>query len=110
MGKFKRVPVDVPVSDLNPLNISCGSTKCDVGLHCFTRHQNIAMKKYGKTQVCYECGAGLKTWDRLHQKNIKDSKFVFDELKNELIRHVYWHMPIKESDKTNAVNNGVAKI
>lgn len=111
MGKkFKRVPPEVPVSALTPLNISCSSTKCDDGLHCFTRHQNIAKKKFGKTHVCYECGAELKSWNRLHQKNIKDSKFVFSELKNELIRHVYWHMPIKAIDKENAIKSGMQKI
>jgi hypothetical protein len=110
MGKFKRVPADVPVSDLSPLNISCASTKCDSGLHCFTRNQHIAQKKYGKTHVCYECGTGLKSWDRLHKKDITDSDFVFQELRKELIRHVYWHMPINDSDKTTAIKNGLKKI
>lgn len=110
MGKFKRVPVDVAVSDLTPLIISCGSTKCSDGLHCFTRYQHIAKKKFGKTGVCYECGKGLKTWDRLHKKDIDDSDFVFKELNNELIRHVVWHMPIKPSDRDRAIKDGIEKI
>jgi ribosomal protein L34E len=109
-SKFKRVPVDVPVSELSPLNISCGSTKCESGLHCFTRNQHIAQRKYGKTHVCYECGASLNSWDRLHKRDFRDSAFVFRELKNELIRHVYWHMPIKQRDKINAINDGIVKI
>jgi ribosomal protein L34E len=108
--KFKRVPVDVPASNLSPLNISCGSTKCADGFHCFTRHQNIAKKKFGKTKVCYECGAELDSWERIHQRDIKDAKFVFSELKNELIRHVYWHMPIKKKDKKKAINDGLTQI
>jgi hypothetical protein len=110
MGKFKRVPADVPVSDLSPLNISCGSTKCDSGLHCFTVHQDAAKKKFGVTSVCYECGRKLDSWDRLHLNNIKDSKFVFKELQNELIRHVYWHMPINKVDKEKALKKGLVKI
>jgi hypothetical protein len=109
-SKFKRVPVDVAVSDLSPLNISCSSTKCESGLHCFTRNQHIAQKKYGKTHVCYECGVGLNSWDRLHKRDPKDSAFVFREFKKELIRHVYWHMPIKQRDKMNAIKDGIVKI
>lgn len=108
--RFKRVPADVPVSDLSPLNISCGSTKCEEGLHCFSRYQSVAKKKYGKTQVCYECGVSLKSYDRLHKRNIKDSEFVFNELRTELIRHVYWHMPIKDADKVKAINDGLNQI
>ncbi|MBL7722751.1 MAG: DUF4186 family protein [Chitinophagaceae bacterium] len=94
MGKkFKRVPADVPVSDLNPLNITCGSTKCDDGLHCFKTSERVA-KKFGSRGVCKECGANLIDWKRVYQNNIKDAKFIFKSMKNELIRHVYWHTPI----------------
>jgi ribosomal protein L34E len=109
--RFKRiVPSKMKVEDLSPLNISCGSTKCESGLHCFTRYQNTALKKFGQTSVCYQCGAALESWDRLHKRNIDDALFTFNELKNELIRHVYWHMPIKKDDRNKATTDGIEKI
>ncbi len=95
MAKFKRVPVDVPVSDLNPLDITCSSTKCEDGLHCFKTSERAA-KKFGSHGVCKECGASLIDWKRVHQNNIKDAKFIFMSMKNELIRHVFWHTPINK--------------
>jgi hypothetical protein len=93
MAKFKRVPADVPVSNLSPLDISCGSTKCNDGLHCFNTSERAA-KKFGAHGVCKECGADLIDWKRVHQNNIKDVKFIFKSMKNELIRHVFWHTEI----------------
>jgi hypothetical protein len=93
-NKFKRVPIEVPISELNPLNISCGSTKCEDGLHCFKTSERIA-KKFGEHGVCKECGINLIDWGRIHQNNIKDAPFIFDTMKNELIRHVYWHTQIE---------------
>ncbi|RZJ48871.1 MAG: DUF4186 family protein [Chryseobacterium sp.] len=110
MGKFKRVPVDEPVSGLTPLKISCGSTKCDEGLHCFTRFQKDAQKKFGKTGVCYECGVAVDSLARLHEKKIEDIEFTFEELQNELIRKVFWSMPIKDSDKQKALKKGIDAI
>lgn len=93
--KFKRVPADVPVSDLNPLNISCGSTKCEDGLHCFKTGERAA-KKFGSHGVCKECGENLIDWKRVHQNNIGDAKFTFSSMKTELIRHVFWHTSIEQ--------------
>lgn len=104
MGKFKRVPADVPVSDLTPLDISCGSTKCDDGFHCFKTSER-AVKKYGSHGVCKECGTHLIDWKRIHKNNIKDAKFIFQSMKNELIRHVYWHTQIEEGAIQNALNS-----
>jgi len=91
--KFKRVPVEVPVDKLTPLDITCGSTKCEDELHCF-RMSNRDVKKHGKKGVCKECGADLIDWKRIYKKDIQDAEFVFSALKNELIRHVYWHADI----------------
>ncbi|HMG14667.1 MAG TPA: DUF4186 family protein [Saprospiraceae bacterium] len=95
-NKFKRVPTDVPVSDLSPLNITCGSTKCDDGLHCFKTSKRAA-KKFGSHGVCKECGISLIDWKRVHKNNIKDARFTFESMKNELIRHVYWHTSIDKN-------------
>jgi len=39
---------------------------------------------------------GLIDWKRVHRNNINDSEFVFQELRTEIIRHVFWHNPIQE--------------
>lgn len=91
--KFKRVPVEIPVDQITPLDITCGSTKCEDELHCF-RMSNRDIKKHGKDGVCKECGADLIDWNRIHKKDIQDAEFVFNSMKHELIRHVYWHTKI----------------
>lgn len=103
--KFKRVPVDVAISDLTPLNISCTTTKCDEELHCFKTGIRAA-KKFGKEGVCKECGTDLIDWKRVHRNDINDSKFIFESMKNELIRHVYWHTDIQEEAITRAIEKG----
>ena len=105
MGKFKRVPADVPVWDLNPLNITCGSTKCEDNLHCFKTSERAA-KKFGNHGVCKECGTSLIDWKRVHQNNIKDANFIFKSMKNELIRHVFWHTPIEKKAIEIALQSG----
>jgi hypothetical protein len=109
MGKFRKVPPEVPISDLGPLNISCGSTKCEEGLHCF-RMTKSQIKKWGSTGVCKECGAHLIEWDRIQKQDSRDAKFIFDSLKNELIRHVFWHIPIKSKDVQNAMEKGAESV
>jgi hypothetical protein len=108
-NKFKKVPTDIPVSELSPFNISCGSTKCEDGLHCFQFSQRV-IKKFGENGVCKECGIKLINWERVHKNDIKDSKFIFQSMKNELIRHVYWHIKIKDEDLTKAVLKGKSRI
>ena len=106
---FKRVPAEVPVSQLTPLNVTCGSTKCDDGLHCF-KSSKRSMKKYGEFGVCKECGVKLIDWERVHKNNIKDAKFIFDSLRNELIRHVFWHARMPEEAIQNALTLGRKKL
>lgn len=89
MGKFKRVPVDVAVSELTPLNISCRTTKCSDGLHCFSKYMKKAEKTFGKRGVCYECGDESIDWSRMHKKDVSDSKFIFESLNKELIRKIF---------------------
>jgi hypothetical protein len=104
-SKFKRVPASISVSDLSPLDITCGSTKCEDELHCFTTSKST-VKKYGIQGVCKECGANLIDWKRIHENKIKDAQFIFDSMRNELIRHVYWHTPIKKEAIERAIKLG----
>jgi hypothetical protein len=108
--KFKRViPDDVKVQDLTPLNISCGSTKCNDDLHCFSLKKS-ALRNHNSERVCYQCGTDLIEWDRVHKNDIKDAKFIFKSMKNELIRHVFWHTPIEESAIEFAQSRGKDEI
>lgn len=107
--KFKRVPIEVPLSDLSPLNISCTTTKCEDGLHCFKTGLK-EFQKFGEHGVCRECGVSLIDWSEIHQNKIRSARLVFDAMKNELIRHIYWHIEIKEDDLTKAFKKGKIKI
>jgi len=103
---FKRVkPEDLDSSDLKPLKITCGSTNCEEGLHCYSRFMKKAEKKYGKQGVCYECGNDSIDWDRMYQNDIKDSKFIFKSLSKEFIREVFSKMKIDQF----AIENSLKK-
>lgn len=108
--KFKRVIPDfINVNDLTPLDITCGATKCNDGLHCFCLSKS-AIRKFGKKGVCKECGVNLINWDRVHKNKIKDAAFTFESLKNELIRHVFWHTKIPKETIEFAKDRGVKMI
>jgi Domain of unknown function (DUF4186) len=78
---------------LAPLKITCTSTACDDGLHCFKQ-----ARKKGKEHVsggkCRDCGADLVDFSRVQKRNLKDLKYTFKSLKYELIRHHFWHLEI----------------
>jgi len=107
--RFTKVPVDTPISELSHLNVQCGSTKCEDGLHCF-RLTKAQIKKMGKSGVCKNCGIDIVDWKRIYERNPMDAEFIFKSLKNELIRQAYWSMPITEADLEKAYQRGPAKI
>ena len=107
--KFKKVPVDVPISELSPLNINCATTKCEEGLHCF-RMTPTQIKKQGTAGRCNQCGVDLIDWERINKKNSRDASFIISSLKNELIRHVYWHLPIDKKALDKALRMGEKEI
>lgn len=105
-GKFKRVPIEVPVDSLLPLDITCGSTKCEEELHCFSLKKS-SEKNFGKKGVCHQCGADLIDWNRIHKHDIQDVNFTFQNMKSELIRHVFWHTQIDEKAINDAEKKGL---
>ena len=107
--KFTKVPVDVPISELSPLNINCGSTKCEDGLHCF-RMTPRQIKKIGKSGLCKNCGIDMVEWARIYKRNALDAPFIFQSLKNELIRKIYWEIQIPEKDILKAHKLGVKQL
>lgn len=108
-GKFTKVPPEFPVEDLLPLDITCGSTKCEDELHCFSLKKS-SIKKFGRVGVCRECGNDLIDWSRVHRRDIKDAEFTFSAMKNELIRHVFWHTEIDDLAKESALKDGLEKL
>lgn len=109
MGKFKKVPVEISVSNLSPLNITCGSTKCEDDFHCFRMSQKD-IQKHGASGVCKECGSDLIDWTRIHKNNIKDAKFIFQSMKKELIRHVFWHTLIEDAALKKVKKSNFAQL
>ena len=107
--KFTKVPPEISIKDLSPWNISCGSTKCEDNLHCF-RLTKSQIKKNGSSGFCKTCNQKLIDWERVQKRDSKDAMYIFQELKKELIRHVYFHNPIKQEDIDKAIKDGKEKI
>jgi hypothetical protein len=80
---------------LAPLKITCTSTACNDGLHCFRQ-----AKKKGEEHVkggkCRDCGTELVDFARIQKRNLKDLEYTFRSLKHEMIRHHFWHLEIDE--------------
>lgn len=108
-GKFSRVPIDVPVDSLTPLDITCGSTKCEDELHCFSLRRT-SIRKYDKKGVCHQCGTDLIDWKRVHRQDIHDANFTFTAMKSELIRHVFWHTKIDDTALKSALEEGLENL
>ncbi len=108
-GKFRKVPIGVPVEDLTPLDITCGSTKCEDELHCFSLKKS-SLRKFGKKGVCRECGSDLIDWSRIHRRDLSDVHFTFTAMKNELIRHVFWHTEIDDVARESAITEDYDKL
>lgn len=59
---------------------------------------------------CRSCGVQLIDWQRIHRRDVNDATFVFNSLKYELIRHLYWDMPIDLHAENHAKRKGVIKL
>jgi len=76
---------------LEPLKVTCTSSACDDGLHCFRQ-----AKETGEQRVrggrCRDCGVELIDFPRVQQRSLKDLEYTFRSLKYEMIRHHFWHL------------------
>jgi len=101
--KFKKSAVNSP-NQLKPIDITCTSTSCTDALHCFKSKKDQIDK--GMKGACRDCGANFIDWNRVHKRDIKDLKFTYNSLNNELIRYVY-----QENDILNqrAINYALRK-
>lgn len=90
--------------ELKPLKIQCTSTDCDNNLHCFKQTRKMkAANQFGR---CRECGTELVDWERIHQRNLKNIKYLFEALKYETIRHHFWHVEIDQKAINHARRKG----
>jgi hypothetical protein len=93
-------------TNLPELKITCRSTDCANGLHCYIqKKKQAAGRAHGP---CRECSANLVNWDRVHAQNLADVAHTFEALKTEYIRHHYWHVPLDEVAINHARRKGRA--
>lgn len=85
------------------LNIKCTSADCESDLHCFKQLKKMTEKERGK---CRHCGADLVDWDRLHVRDFGDVEYTFAALKNEMIRHYFFHRELDERAVRHAQRKG----
>ncbi len=77
-------------SKLEPLAVSCTTTDCEKGLHCFLQKRKRADgRRVGGP--CRDCGADLVEWQRVSTRDLRDATYTFTALRHELIRHEFWH-------------------
>lgn len=98
MNKFKKP---------EPLKISCTATDCDNDLHCFKAARGMAKSDHGK---CRACNADLVDWSRIHTRSIDDAGYTFNALKNETIRHHFFHIDIDLRARNYAHRKGRKKL
>jgi hypothetical protein len=66
---------------LKPLKITCTSSDCAQGLHCFQQTRKlVALHQQGR---CRTCGVALIDWRRVHQRDPADVSYTFTALKYE---------------------------
>ena len=86
-----------------PLDVKCTSADCENELHCFKQLQKMTEDQRGK---CRYCGADLVDWNRLHVRDFGDVAYTFAALKNEMIRHHFFHKEIDEKAIRHAQRKG----
>lgn len=93
---------------LPPLKITCTSSDCEEGLHCFKATRKL--KAENREGACRSCGAELVNWDRLHDCRIDDVEHTFEALQFELVRHHSWHLEFDERAINHARRKGRIKL
>lgn len=90
-----------------PLAIKCTSTDCENDLHCFKQLKRMTPQERGKCRVC---GAALVDWKRVHKREIRDAGYTFSALRNEMIRHHFFHLEIDNNAFRHAQRKGRLKL
>jgi len=91
---------------LQPLKLSCDTAACEEGLHCFRETKKRAKQKGHGRGSCQECGATLLDWERIQRRDHTDVAHTVASLKQEWIRHHYWHARIDQKAVNSALRKG----
>jgi hypothetical protein len=91
-------------STLPKLEISCTSADCVHDLHCFRSTKRL--RSEGLAGACRICHAQLIDWNRVHGRDLADVQHTFDALRQELIRHHFWHAALDETAINHALRKG----
>jgi hypothetical protein len=94
---------------LAPLKITCTSTACDDGLHCFKQAKNKG-KEHVSGGKCRDCGVDLVDFPRVQKRKFKDLEYTFKSLKYEMIRHRFWHLGIDPKAVNYARRKGITAL
>lgn len=102
-----------PASNASPkskkpesLGIKCTDSACEDNLHCFKRARSTKAKPAKPDGTCRSCGANLIDWPRVQQCDVTDVEHTFEQLRHELIRHHFWHVPFDQKAINHAIRKG----
>src|SRR2546426_5224400 len=93
---------------LRPLNMTCTTSLCEHGLHCFLPKRR--MRKTNAVGPCRSCSADLVNWKRLHRRDIQDIEYLYQSLQLEAIRNHYWRKAIDTAAMRYAREKGRAGL
>lgn len=77
-------------------------SNCNKGLHSFMRSP---LKNSNGYPCCRNCGADVVDWQRVHQRDVRDSEFTVQELRKEKWRNDWWNQEID----LRAINHALRK-
>ncbi|MXV79717.1 MAG: DUF4186 family protein [Chloroflexi bacterium] len=89
---------------LPPLKVTCTSSDCDSGLHCFKATRKMVAEN--QVGACRSCGIELVDWGRVHHRRIEDVDHTFIALRQELVRHHFWHLEFDQKAQNHALRKG----
>ena len=88
------------------LAMSCTSSDCENGLHCFRKAKGSKANPAKPEGTCRACGVDLIDWPRVQTRDLTDVDHTFEQLRHEMIRHHFWHVTIDEKAMNHARRKG----
>jgi hypothetical protein len=59
---------------------------------------------------CRSCGVALVDWERIYRRDPADAAFTFSAMRNEFIRHYFWHAEIDDEARSDARKKGMTAL
>src|SRR5947209_8163365 len=99
--------LDSGMPKLEPLQVHCSDSRCEVNLHCFgpNRRKKNWQKEY--EGQCRTCGKKLVDWNKVRRRDLSDVAGTFAELTREWIRHVFFHVEFDDKAREQARELGL---